>query len=120
MVEEVQARPAQVVGVQLLSKIPDFLKDKVLKDILVGIPLSPDATDPTCGAALDMEGSGCKHSSTLSPRRFPDELIRHLPNMSSSLRSLMAKHLKAFGISDTFFSKTRITAIHIERFPPVM
>lgn len=47
VVEEVQARPPQVVGVQLLSKIPDFPRDKALRDILAGIPLSPDATDPT-------------------------------------------------------------------------
>ncbi|KIM45333.1 hypothetical protein M413DRAFT_338146 [Hebeloma cylindrosporum] len=47
VVEEVQARPAQVVGIQLLSKIPDILEDQALQEILAGVPLSPDATDPT-------------------------------------------------------------------------
>ena len=110
VVEGVQARPAQVVGVQLLSKVPDFLEDKALQDILAGISLSPDATDPTWRCrhwiwrAVDVSIPQ-RHRKT-SPRRFPDDLvIRHLSNMSSSLQSLWAAHRKAFGILDTLSSK---------------
>ena len=92
VVEEVQARPPQVIGVQLLSKIPDSLEDKALQDILAGIPLSQNATDPTWRCrhwiwrAVDVSIPQ-RHRNT-SSRRFPDELlIRHLSNMSSSLRS---------------------------------
>jgi len=67
--EEVQAGPPQVVGVQLISKIPDFIEDKALQDILAGIPLSPDATDPSW-RCRHWIWRAVKHSSKTSKHEF--------------------------------------------------